>query len=194
MFGTILTQVFIVCLVSLGIGTLMEWYKKKVRGDKAGVWEIRGIALVASLAVAALLVFTGIAYPVFASLFPSMAPVLAKILNLVLYGVVIFVLQLQSDMKLVKGILRLVSSKVTFADIVGIIQSLQTATGIAPSTIATIMLLFGLTDDKCVEALVAAGVPQEEAVRIMVEVQKALNPNTTKKEITAAVKSAYAGK
>jgi len=191
MFGTILTQVFIVCLVSLGIGTLMEWYKKKVRGDKAGVWEIRGIALVASLAVGALLVFTGIAYPVFASLFPNMATALANVLNLVLYGAVIFVLQLQSDMKLVKSILRLVSSKVSFEDIVKILESFKKATGVKPATIANLMVLLGVTDDVCVEALVKAGVPEEEAVKIMIELNKALNPNATNEEITSRVQVAY---
>ena len=197
MLSTIFTQIVVVCLVSFGIGTLMEWYKKKVRKDQASVWEIRGIALVLSLGVAALFAFTGIGFPVFETLFTKMAPVLAKILDIVLYGVVIFVLQLQSDMKLLKGIIRLVASRVDFSSIVALLENLKKTTGIQPSTIANILVMFGLTDDKCIEALVAAGIPQEEAVRIMIEVQKALNPNSTQKvdegEVADAVKLAYEG-
>ena len=193
MLSTIFTQIVVVCLVSFGIGTLMEWYKKKVRKDQAGVWEIRGIAFVLSFGVAALFSFTGIAFPVFERLFASMAPALAKVFDIILYGAVIFGLQLQSDMKLIKGILRLVASKVDFASIVALLENLKKATGVKPATIANLLVLFGLTDDKCIEALVAAGIPQEEAVRIMVEVQKALNPNLTKDEVTDAVKAAYEG-
>ena len=193
MLSTIFTQIVIVCLVSFGIGTLMEWYKKKVRKDQAGVWEIRGIAFVLSFGVAALFAFTGIAYPVFETLFANMGATLAKILDIVLYGAVIFGLQLQGDMKLIKGLLKLVASKVDFTSIVALLENLKKATGIKPVTIANLLVLFGLTDEKCIEALVAAGIPQEEAVRIMVEVQKALNPNLTKDQVTDAVKAAYEG-
>lgn len=191
MLSTIITQIVIVCLVSFGIGTLMEWYKKKVRKDQAGVWEIRGIAVVVSLAVAALMTFTGIAYPVFASLFSGMSAGLAKVLTIILYGAVIFVLQLQSDMKLLKGILRLVAGQVSFEDIVKLLESLEKTTGIKPATIAKVMLWTGLTDDKCVEALVVAGISKEDAVKIMVDVQKALNPNATVEQITEQVNAAY---
>lgn len=191
MLSTIFTQIVIVCLVSFGIGTLMEWYKKKVRKDQAGVWEIRGIALVASLAIAALLVFTGIAYPVFATLFKSMAPVLAKVLNIVLYGVVIFVLQLQSDMKLIKSIIRLAAGQVDFEGVVALIQNLKKATGVKPATIAQAMILLGITEEECIKVLVQAGVTQEDAVKIMNEVIKALNENTTKEEIASRVAKAY---
>ena len=191
MFSAIFTQIVIVCLVSFGIGTLMEWYKKNVRKDQAGVWEIRGIALVASLAVGALLTFTGIAYPVFATLFKSMSPVLAKILNTVLYGVVIFVLQLQSDMKLIKSILKMAAGQVDFNDVVELVQNLKKATGVKPATIAKAMVLLGVTEDDCIKVLVQAGITQEDAVKIMNEVIKALNENTTKEEIASRVAKAY---
>ena len=191
MLSTIFTQIVVVCLVSFGIGTLMEWYKKKVRKDQAGVWEIRGIALVASLLLGTLLTLTGIAYPVFATLFKNMAPVLAKVLNIVLYGVVIFVLQLQSDMKLIKSIIRLAAGQVDFKDIVALVQSLKKATGVKPATIAQAMVLLGITEDDCIKVLVEAGVSQEDAVKIMNEVIKALNENTTKEEIASRVAKAY---
>ena len=191
MLSTIFTQIVIVCLVSFGIGTLMEWYKKKVRKDQAGVWEIRGIALVVSLAVATLMTFTGIAYPVFATLFSSMSAGLAKVLNIVLYGVVIFVLQLQSDMKLIKSILKMAAGQVDFKDIVDLVQSLKKATGVKPATIAQAMVLLGITEDDCIKVLVEAGVSQEDAVKIMNEVIKALNENTTKEEIASRVAKAY---
>lgn len=191
MISAIIVQLVVVCLVSFGIGTLMEWYKKKIRGDRAGVWEIRGIACVLSFGVAVLLNLAGIAYPVFATLFKSMGPTLAKVLNIVLYGVVIFVLQLQSDMKLIKGILRLVAGQVSFEDIVKLLESLEKTTGIKPATIAKVMLWAGLTDDKCIEALVTAGISKEDAVKIMIDVQKALNPNATVEQVTEQVNAAY---
>lgn len=191
MFSTIFTQIVIVCLVSFGIGTLMEWYKKKLRKDQAVTFEIRAIALVLSFGLAALLTFTGIAYPVFATFFKSMSPVLAKVLNVVLYGVVIFVLQLQSDMKLLKSIIKLAAGNVDLKDVVSLVQNLKKTTGVKPSTIAQAMVLLGITEDDCIKVLVEAGITQEDATKIMNEVMKALNENTTKEEIASRVAAAY---
>lgn len=193
MLGTIFTQLVVVCLVSFGIGTLMEWYKKKIRKDQAGIWEVRGIAFVLSFGAAALFNFTGIAYPVFATLFKNMGAGLANILNIVLYGAVIFVLQLQSDMKLVKGIIKYAAGKVSFEEIVRIISTFEKVTKVNVKTIANILLLFGLTEEKCIEVLVQAGFSHDDAIQVMNEVARALNPNATAEDVKANVDAAYAG-
>lgn len=193
MLGILFTQLVVVCLVSFGIGMLMEWYKKKIRKDQAGIWEIRGIAFVLSFGVAALFNFTGIAYPVFATLFKNMGAGLANILNIVLYGAVIFVLQLQSDMKLLKGIIKFTAGKVSFAEIVRIIESFGKITKVNVKTIADILVLFGLTEEKCIEVLVEAGIGHDDAIQIMNEVVKALNPNAIEEDVKASVDAAYVG-
>lgn len=189
MLGIIFTQIVVVCLVSFGIGTLMEFYKKNIRKDQASVWEIKGIAFLLSFGAAALFHFTGISYPVIATLFKSMNSGLATFLNIALYGVVIFGLQLQSDMKLLKGIIKYAAGKISFEEIVRIITKFGDTTKIDIKAIADLLVLFGLTEDKCIEVLVKAGINYDDAAKIMVEVIKALNPNGSTEAIEADVKA-----
>ena len=191
--GSIFVQIFMVCLVSFGIGTLMEWYKKKLRGDKASVAEIRIIAGVLSVVTSALLRFGGLSLNVFGTLFPSMGATLATVLNIVLYAVAIFILQMQSDMKLLKSIIKLVSSSVTVDEIAELLANLTKTTGITTKVIANFLSLFNLTDDKIISVLLKAGVPEADAVTIMVEIHKALGDKQVEDTLAKQVKIGYEG-
>lgn len=96
------TQLFIyimfLLLDVLGVATLIEIYKKGLRKDKAGVWEIRAVALVLSVVDIAILPLMNLFYPVLGLLG---APAWT---DFALYTILFFVLQRQADMKLIKKV------------------------------------------------------------------------------------------
>ena len=104
----IVIQLLMVVLGSFGIGTLVEFYKKKIRKDKAGVWEVRAIAAVLSCLAAIGFKITGLFTPVITAIFTN----LTVWVDVALYAVVIFVCQLEADMKTVKAIVKIATQAV----------------------------------------------------------------------------------
>lgn len=94
----LLIYVMFLLLDALGVATIIEFYKKNLRKDKAGIWEIRAIALVLSVLNIALLPLLNLFQPVLGLLG---APVWA---DYILYTVLFFVVQMQADMKLIKKV------------------------------------------------------------------------------------------
>lgn len=94
------TQLFIyimfLLLDVLGVATIVEFYKKGLRKDNAGIWEIRAVALALSVIDIALLPLMNLFQPVLGLIG---APLWA---DFALYTILFFVLQMQADMKLIK--------------------------------------------------------------------------------------------
>lgn len=82
----------------LGVATVIEFYKKALRKDKARTWEIRIIAFILSVVNIALLPLMNLFQPVLGLLG---APLWA---DYTFYTLIFFTLQLQADMKLIKKV------------------------------------------------------------------------------------------
>lgn len=94
-----LVVVVLVCAISAFIGLLMEAYKKLLRRNAAGVWEVRGVALAVSMLSG--LVLSAVIEA------PALSPVLTgSAWTAVPYGIVVYVLQLPACMKVWKPLLR----------------------------------------------------------------------------------------
>ena len=86
------------------VGLLMEVYKKNIRKDKAGVWEIRGVALALSA------IFGTVAWLI------TDAHMLAQMLkdtpwNIIPFTVIVYLLQLPACMSVWKPIMKRIAEK-----------------------------------------------------------------------------------
>lgn len=141
-------------LAVLGVSALVEFYKKVIRKDKAGVWEIRAVALVLSAAVSALMCLNGLAFPILDN----------NILNIVIYAVVIFVIQLFLDMKLIKKILANVLDYIDIDKFIGVVLG---KLGITMDKVRKVLDTLGITKDKLRAALKEAGLSDEVIEKII---------------------------
>ena len=91
--------VILLCLEVMGISMFMEWYKKCLRKDNFKKWEIYFIAVVLSFIAVMLLIGINVFKPVLGLIG---APLWVDI---VAYTACIFLLQMQTDMKIVKKII-----------------------------------------------------------------------------------------
>ena len=87
------------CAFAAFIGLVMEAYKKVVRKDSAGLWEIRAVALVLSTASGLVMTFVVDA--------GALSPMLVDSLWLAVpYTIVVYLLQLPACMKVWKPLLK----------------------------------------------------------------------------------------
>ena len=91
--------VILLCLEVMGISMFMEWYKKCFRKDNFKKWEIYSIAVILSFVAVVLLIGINVFKPVLGLIG---APLWVDI---VAYTACIFLLQMQTDMKIVKKII-----------------------------------------------------------------------------------------
>lgn len=91
--------VILLCLEVMGISMFMEWYKKCFRKDDFKKWEIYSMAVVLSFIAVMLLIGINVFKPVLGLIG---APLWVDI---VVYTACIFLLQMQTDMKIVKKIM-----------------------------------------------------------------------------------------
>lgn len=170
MVAQIALTLVMLCLVSFGISSLMEVYKKKIRKDQAGVWEIRGVSLVLSAAATALVVLTGLYQPIIPLIFKD-----ASVwLDYILYGVIIWVLQLQGDLKMLKAVIRISASKAIDADFKKIVESFKTKTGVEAADVAKVLAALGYGEDKAKEVLKELDVADEDIEAIIAKLKEAL--------------------
>ena len=155
----ILSFVVVGLLAVLGVSALVEFYKKTIRKDKAKTWEIRVAAAVLSIGASTLMCLSGLAY----LFFPNV------IINIAIYAVVIFLLQLFLDMKVIKKIL---NSALEYLDLDKFITTVLGKLGITKDKILKILETLNITEDKLREALKEAGVSDdviEKIVKILYE-------------------------
>lgn len=88
--------VILLCLEIMGISMFMEWYKKHLRKDNFKKWEVYIIAFILSFASVMALIGINVFKPILGLIG---APLWVDI---VLYTITMFILQLQTDMKIVK--------------------------------------------------------------------------------------------
>lgn len=91
----ILFILFFILLVS----TFVEFYKKKIRKDKAGIAEIKAISILSSALVTAILVYFHMYLPILGHLLMD-APIWVDHIG---YFAAIYILQYVVDMKLIKA-------------------------------------------------------------------------------------------
>ena len=138
----------------LGVSALVEFYKKTIRKGQAQKWENWLVGAVLSVGMAALMYFKGFAFPIFGN----------AILNILIYAVVIFVLQLFLDMNLIKKIL---ASALDYIDIDKFVGVVLGKLGITLDKVRKILDTLGITEDKLKEALKEAGVSDEVIEKII---------------------------
>ena len=91
--------VILLCLEIMGISMFMEWYKKCFRKDNFKKWEIYSIAVVLSFVAVMLLIGINVFKPVLGLIG---APLWVDI---IVYTACIFLLQMQTNMKIVKKLI-----------------------------------------------------------------------------------------
>ena len=91
--------VILLCLEIMSISMFMEWYKKCFRKDNFKKWEIYSIAVVLSFVAVILLIGINVFKPVLGLIG---APLWVDIIA---YTACIFLLQMQTNMKIVKKII-----------------------------------------------------------------------------------------
>lgn len=91
--------VILLCLEIMGISMFMEWYKKCLRKDNFKKWEVYVIAGVLSFVAVMALVGINVFKPVIGLIG---APLWVDIIA---YTIFIFLLQMQTDMKIVKKLI-----------------------------------------------------------------------------------------
>ena len=91
--------IILLCLEIMGISMFMEWYKKCFRKDNFKKWEIYSIAVVLSFVAVMLLIGINVFKPVLGLIG---APLWVDIIA---YTACIFLLQMQTNMKIVKKII-----------------------------------------------------------------------------------------
>lgn len=170
MIAQIALTLVMLCLISFGISTLMEIYKKKIRKDKASVWEIRAVSLGLSAVATLLVVVTGLFQPIITLVFPS-----ATVwLDYILYCVIIWVLQLQEDLKILKMLMRLSASKAVDADFKKLVESFKAKTGVDAADVAVVLAALGYGEDKAREILKELSVSDEDVEAIITKLKEAL--------------------
>ena len=155
----ILSFVVVGLLSVLGVSALVEFYKKTIRKGEAGVWETRIVAAVLSIGVAILICLKGLAF----------LPLENMILNIAIYAVVIFVLQLFLDMKLIK---KIIASALEYIDIDKLAGIILGKFGITMDKIRKILDGLKITKEKLEKALKDAGVSDaviEKIIKLIYE-------------------------
>jgi len=180
----VLLQVILLGLASLGISTLMEWYKKTVRKDQAGVWEIRIVAGVASCVAAVLFKVCGVFTPVISAIWPAVTPWL----DVVLYAVVIYLFQLYGDMQIVKNVIKYVTDRLLDKnklpeEIKNMIQEFESTTGFDVKEIAQALALTGLTEEKVIKAIEQIGLSEEKTAELVEAYKQAVLDKLAKEEV-----------
>ena len=169
----IIIQVLMVVLGSFGIGTLMEFYKKKIRKDEAKVWEIRLISVVLSCAAAVGFKITGLFTPVLTAIWPN----LTVWVDVALYAVVIFVCQLEADMKTVKAIVKIATQAVLkdkesiVTELKQFILDFNAKTKVNVNLVVNLLQVVGVTEDTIEGYLKEIGVDDVKA-KIIVDAFK----------------------
>lgn len=177
----IVLQVVMLAMSSLGIATLMEWYKKKIRKDQAKIWEIRTIAGVVSAGVAVLFKVCGVFTPIISYFWPSVI----VWVDVLLYAVVIYLFQLYGDMDMVKHVIRIAAdaafeSDALSGEIERFIKEFETSTSIKAKDVVKVLLLVGVTKEKLESALEQIGLSDEKAKELIVAYDKAIEPKVEK--------------
>lgn len=155
----ILSFVVVGLLSVLGVSALVEFYKKTIRKGQASSLEVKLVAAVVSIGVAALICLKGLAF----------LPVENMILNIAIYAVVIFVLQLFLDMKLIK---KIIASALEYIDIDKLAGIILGKFGITMDKIRSILDSLKITKEKLEKALKDAGVSDaviEKIIKLIYE-------------------------
>ena len=165
----IVLQVIMVVLGSYGIGTLMEIYKKKIRKDQAKVWEVRVIAGVLSCLAAIGFKITGLFTPVITAIWPSVT----VWVDVALYAVVIFVCQLEADMKTVKMLIKLATQnflndkEAIIAELKKYILDFNAKTKVNVQLVVNLLKAVGVTEETIEGFLKDIGVDEAKASLII---------------------------
>lgn len=141
----------VVALLSIfGVASIMEFYKKTIRKGQSKTWENWVVGAVLSFGVATLDCLTGIAY----IFFPN-----AMVVNILIYGVVFFFVQMFVDMKIIKA---LITSAMATMDIEKFVLIILDKFGLTVDKIKGILKKLGITQEKFAEALRDAGFPEDK--------------------------------
>jgi len=172
----ILLQVLIIAFEVFGISALMEFYKKNIRKDHAKVWEIRVIAGVLSCLAAVACKVTGLFTPIITAIFTNLTPWI----DVVLYAVVIFFLQLEADLKTLKAIVKFSTGELAkrqeaaTAEIAQLIKDFDGKSPIDARLIVTGLKLVGVTEQTVETYLKDLGADDDKAKVIIEAFKKAL--------------------
>lgn len=152
---SITSFVIILAFSILGVSSLIEFYKKNIRKDKAAAWENWIVGGVLSTGFSALINFTGLAFPILASK--------SIWLDVVLYTVVIFVAQMYVDMKFVKAIIKAAAKT---SDMTALAKLILEKTGLKAEVIYKALAKLKVSEASFIKALVDSGVPEDKAAEI----------------------------
>lgn len=165
----IVMQLVMVALGIFGISVLMEFYKKKIRKDQAKVWEIRVIAAVLSCLAAVGYKVTGLFTPVLTAIWPN----LTVWVDVALYAVVIFLGQLQGDMKFVEAIIKFATENVLndkealVAELKKFIVDFNVKTKVNVTLVVNVLKALGVTEETVAGYLKDIGVDDDKAALII---------------------------
>ena len=155
----ILSFIVIGFLAVLGVSALVEFYKKTIRKGQAGAWETRAVAFVLSAVASVLMCLNGLAYLFFDNIF----------VNIAVYAIAIFIIQLFLDMNLIK---KIIASALEYIDIDKLVGIILGKLGITVDKIRKILDALKVTKDKLTKALRDAGVSEkviEKIIKILYE-------------------------
>lgn len=150
----IISFVIVGLLSVLGVSSLVEFYKKTIRKDQSKKWENWLVGAVLSIGFSALICLKGLAYPFFGNM----------LLNIAVYAVVIFLLQMFIDMKFVK---KIIASALEHADIEKLIPTIIEKLGISMDKVRSILKSLNITAAKLKKALADAGISEAVIEKII---------------------------
>ena len=165
----IVLQLVLIALSVFGISTLVEFYKKNIRKDNAKVWEIRVVSGALSILAAVGFKVTGLFTPIITAIFTS----LTSWIDVALYAVVIFLLQLEADMKTLKAIVKfstqnLLSNKEAIkAEIDKFLLDFNAKTKVNVNFVVNALKLIGVTEETVESYLKEVGVDDAKAAIII---------------------------
>ena len=172
----IVLQLVLIALSVFGISALVEFYKKNIRKDQAKVWEIRLVSGALSVIAAVGFKVTGLFTPIITAIFTELTPWI----DVALYAVVIFFLQLEADMKTLKAIVRFSTSTVlsekeaVVAELQKFMLDFNTKTKLNVSLIVNVLKALGLTEETVEGYLTEIGVDEIRRA-VLVEAFKEAN-------------------
>ena len=172
----IVLQLVLIALSVFGISALVEFYKKNIRRDQAKVWEIRLVSGALSVIAAVGFKVTGLFTPIITAIFTELTPWI----DVALYAVVIFFLQLEADMKTLKAIVRFSTSTVltekeaVVAELQKFMLDFNTKTKLNVSLIVNVLKALGLTEETVEGYLTEIGVDEIRRA-VLVEAFKEAN-------------------
>lgn len=172
----IVLQLVLIALSVFGISALVEFYKKNIRKDQAKVWEIRLVSGALSVIAAVGFKVTGLFTPIITAIFTDLTPWI----DVALYAVVIFFLQLEADMKTLKAIVRFSTSTVlsekeaVVAELQKFMLDFNTKTKLNVSLIVNVLKALGLTEETVEGYLTEIGVDEIRRA-VLVEAFKEAN-------------------